>query len=47
MIDWTCTNEKNQHTTFYKVAKNLNYKNNNNRTVYSNKIRYKNRLKAN
>jgi len=26
MIDRTCTNEKNQHTTFKKVAKNLNYK---------------------
>jgi len=26
MIDWTCTNKKNQHTTFKKVAKNLNYK---------------------
>ena len=33
MIDRTCTDEKNQHTTFKKVAKNLNYKNNNNRNV--------------
>ena len=47
IIDRTCTNEKNQHTTFKKVAKNVNYKNNNNRTVYSSKIRYRNRLKAN
>ena len=46
MIDRTCTNEKNQHTTFKKVAKNLNY-NNNNRTVDSSKICYRNRLKAN
>ena len=42
IIDRTCTNEKNQHTTFKKVAKNVNYKNNNNRTVYSSKIRYRN-----
>ena len=45
IIDRTCTNEKNQHTTFKKVAKILNYKNNNNRTVYSSKIRCRNRLK--
>jgi len=30
-----------------KATKNPNYKNNNNRTVYSTKIRYRNRLKAN
>jgi len=40
--------QESTHNILKKVAKNLNYKNSNNRTVtYSSKIRYKNRLKAN
>jgi len=33
--------QESTHNIFKTVAKNLNYKNNNNRTVYSSKICYK------
>ena len=39
--------EESTHNILKKATKNPNYKNNNNRTVYSTEIRYRNRLEAN